>query len=169
MFELVQIDGSLADLFRKIRLTALQSDPSAFSSTYEREARLSDEEWRQRAAWLDGRNRVGYFALKAGEPCGLVACLRDDAEPSRARVISMWVAPGVRRSGVASMLLEAVRGWAESQGVATLRLFVTSENHGAKALYRRSGFVETGKCEPYPNDVTMIEIEMERSTLNPIR
>jgi ribosomal protein S18 acetylase RimI-like enzyme len=168
MFELVRINGDSAESFRKIRLEALKTDPKAFSSTHEREAQFTDEEWRQRAS-LNGSDRVGYFVIKAGEPCALVACLRDDGEPSRARVVSMWVAPGVRRCGLASMLLEAVRAWAESQGIATLRLFVTSENLGAIALYRRSGFVETGKCEPYPNDARMIEIEMERSTAAPAR
>jgi ribosomal protein S18 acetylase RimI-like enzyme len=163
MFELVRIDGHSVELFRKIRLEALKTDPLAFGSTYEREAQFSGEEWRRRAS-LEGRDRVGYFVMKNGEPCALVACLREDGDASRARVVSMWVAPAERRRGLASKLLEAVRTWAESQGFATLRLFVTSENHGAIALYRRVGFLETGKCEPYPNNANIVEIEMERPT-----
>lgn len=164
MFELVRIDGEGVEMFRKIRLTALKADPPAFSSTYEREAQLSAEEWRRRAEWLNGRERVGYFVTRAGEPCGLVACFRDEADGSRARVISMWVAPEVRRCGLASRLLETVRAWAQSQGMSKLCLFVTCNNDAAIALYRRVGFTETGKTEPYPNDVRMLEMEMERST-----
>lgn len=167
MFELVRIDRDSAGLYRRIRLAALKCDPSAFSSTWEREAQFSDEVWRQRAS-LDGRDRVGYFMMRAGEPCALVACLREDAEPSRAQVVSMWVAPEARRCGLASRLLEAVRAWAEERGISTLRLFVTSKNHAAIALYQRAGFGETGKCEAYPNDPDLLEIEMERSTGMPI-
>jgi ribosomal protein S18 acetylase RimI-like enzyme len=167
MFELVRIDGKSADLFRKIRLAALKTDPRAFSSTYEREAQFTEDEWRQRAS-LDGRDKVGFFVTKAGEPCGLVACFRSEADRSRASVISMWVAPEERRCGLASMLLEAVRAWAESQGIAMLHLFVTSENRAAMALYRQAGFKETGRSEPYPNDPKMVEFEMERPTTGPI-
>ncbi|HEV2326880.1 MAG TPA: GNAT family N-acetyltransferase [Terracidiphilus sp.] len=168
MFELVQIDGEAAGLYRRIRLAALKSDPSAFSSTYEREAQFGEEVWRQRAS-LDGRDRVGYFMMKAGAPCALVACLREEDDGhSRGRVVSMWVAPEARRCGLASRLLEAVRAWAESRGISTLRLFVTNNNHPAIALYKRAGFAETGKCEAYPNDPNLLEIEMERSTRVPI-
>lgn len=169
MFEVVRIDGDSAELFRKIRLDALQADPAAFSSTYEREAQFGDEEWRKRAASLDGRDKVGFFVTKAGEPCGLVACFRSDVDRSRASIISMWVAREARRCGLASMLLEAARAWAESRGIATLCLFVTERNHAAIALYRRVGFKETGRSEPYPNDATMVEIEMERSTKGAIK
>ena len=162
MFEVVRIDRGSADAFRKIRLAALKTDPRAFSSTYEREAQFGDEEWQRRAS-LNGEDRAGFFAMKAGEPCGLVACFRDGTDRSRAQIVSMWVAPEARRYGVASRLLEAARAWAESHGVATLRLFVTSENHAAIALYKRLGFMQTGRSEPYPNDPTMIEMEMERS------
>jgi ribosomal protein S18 acetylase RimI-like enzyme len=155
--------GLLADAYRRIRLAALQSDPRAFSSTYEREAQLSDEEWQRRAA-LDGVDKAGFFATRAGEPCGLVACFRDGVDRSRAQIVSMWVAPEARRRGVASRLLEAARAWAESRGVANLSLFVTSENHAAIALYKRAGFTETGRSESYPNDPAMIEMEMERPT-----
>ena len=163
MLELVRIDRNSVELFRKIRLAALKTDPGAFSSTYEREAQFTDEEWQQRAS-LDGRDKVGFFVTKAGEPCGLVACFRSEVDRLRASVISMWVAPEARRCGVASMLLEAARAWAESRGIATLCLFVTERNHAAIALYRRVVFKETGRSEPYPNDATMVEIEMERST-----
>ena len=169
MFELVRIDGNSAGLFRRIRLEALKTDPAAFSSTYEREAQFGDEEWRKRAASLDGHDKVGFFATRAGEPCGLVACFRSDADRSRASIISMWVAPEARRCGLASMLLEAARAWAESRGIATLFLFVTERNQAAIALYRRAGFKETGRSEPYPNDATMVEIEMERSTKGEIK
>lgn len=169
MFRLLRIGPASAELYRQIRLNALQSDPLAFGSTYERESKLTPEDWQQRANSLDGKNRIGFFAVELGAPCALVLCFRDEKFPSRARVISMWVAPVARRSGLASALLEAVRAWAKSQEVSTLHLLVTSNNSAAIALYRQCGFAETGTLESYPNDPSLFEIEMERSVELPVK
>jgi len=65
---------------------------------------------------------------------------------------------------VSASLIDAVRGWAKSRGVAALKLMVTSENNRAIAFYERYGFVKTGRTEPYPNDPALFEFEMVRPT-----
>lgn len=162
--QIVPIAPALVDAYRKIRLEALRTDPSAFGSTYDRELRLTPDDWNARTLSLDGINRLGLLALQAGEPCGLVACFRDEKDGSLGHIISMWIAPAARRHGLASALLESVRTWAQAHAIVTLQLQVTNINSAAIELYRRAGFTETGRTEPYPNDPNLFEIEMTRPT-----
>src|ERR1041384_1299416 len=57
----------------------------------------------------------------------------------------MWVAPGSRRSGAARALVETAKRWARDRGACELALEVTSTNAAAIALYRATGFVDTGR------------------------
>ena len=52
------------------------------------------------------------------------------------------VAPGARRTGIASAMVHAAATWATEQGGTRLLLAVTRENAGAIALYRWLGFEE---------------------------
>ncbi|MCY3948097.1 MAG: hypothetical protein OXF61_02725 [Acidimicrobiaceae bacterium] len=50
-----QLRVSEADVYRSIRLRALECDSAAFESSYEREASLDDASWRSRLATFAGR------------------------------------------------------------------------------------------------------------------
>lgn len=147
-------------VYKTIRLRALRDSPTAFSSTYERESQQSDEEWLKRAHLWSSGPCAGYLAFDAGTPCGLVACYGEENGTVFATVISMWVDPAYRRSGVGVALIEALKTWAVARGLRELRLMVTSVNAGALHFYERLGFRRTGKTEPYPNDPAIVEYEM---------
>ena len=146
---------------RDIRLRALQDTPLAFGSTYESESALTDEQWK---IWAQKRTAPGesatFLAFDADTCCGIVGCMGRNEEPSAACIISMWVAPEVRRQGVGSRLIVAAERWAREQGFATLSLDVTEQNLPAIALYERCGFRFTGKWEPYKNDPMLREMSM---------
>lgn len=160
---LEQITENNVVAFKTVRLRALQDSPSAFGSTYAREAEFADAEWLRRAANMNGEKRIGYLAMDNGGPCGIAAGFRDEQDPTRAQLISMWVAPAYRRGGVGTALIAAIQRWARAGGVSTLQLMVTSHNHAAIEFYKRVGFSLTGKTEPYPNDPSLIEYEMSKS------
>jgi ribosomal protein S18 acetylase RimI-like enzyme len=149
-------------LFKDIRLRALQDSPTAFSSTYARESKLSDGEWNARAAQWSGRQAVGYLAIDRGNACGIAAGMIDKDDAAHAHLLSMWVAPTHRRAGVGGSLVEAVLGWARTMNVRTMHLLVTSNNAGAIEFYRRLGFALTNWTEPYVNDPELINYEMIR-------
>jgi len=109
---------------------------------------------------MNGERRIGYLAMDNAVPCGIAAGFLDEHDPTRAHLISMWVAPAYRRTGTGSLLVDAVQAWARTRGVYELRLMVTSSNQGAIAFYERQGFSLTGTTEPYPNDSSLIEYEM---------
>jgi ribosomal protein S18 acetylase RimI-like enzyme len=152
-----------AMLFKEVRLRALRDTPLAFGSTYARESALTDQEWIERAAKWSGETGSGYLAMDAVEACGIAAGYIEPDDSSTAHLVSMWVAPPHRRSGVGRQLVHAVDSWARSRGVRTLRLMVTSGNDPARQFYERLGFTLNGRTEPYPNDPAMIEHEMSRA------
>lgn len=157
---LEQITQTNVLAYKTIRLWALRESPRAFGSTYARESQFSDADWIQRVANLNTERSVGYLAVEDGRYCGIAGGFLDVQDPLRAELVSMWVAPTVRRSGVGGALIDAVRSWSKLRGAHTLQLMVTSENHSAIQFYERNGFSMTGHTEPYPNDPALFEYEM---------
>ncbi|KAI0717563.1 hypothetical protein C8T65DRAFT_640982 [Cerioporus squamosus] len=127
--------------YRELRLAALRTDPSAYSSTYEREAAFDEEAWRARVAGSgmvtfvaralypdttsedgtdsagEGRDAVGH-----GEGVGTMRVFAARTLPAgegpqgvdRERdyfVFGMWVRPEHRRRGVGRKLLESGLAW----------------------------------------------------------
>jgi len=163
MIFLQPITPDTAFIFKDARLRALRDTPLAFSSTYAKEAQLSDEEWMQRSARWNGDHAVGYLAFDDsdhGSACGLVACYAEQESVPHGHVISMWVDPAFRRAGVGRWLIDAVGAWAGTRGLHELRLMVTSVNRGAIEFYKRIGFRMSGAIRPYPNDPAIVEYEM---------
>ena len=148
------------EIFKAVRLRALQEAPFAFGSTYQREAAFSEDDWRARIQRWDGETGVGFLAFQMNAPCGIAGSLLDQSDPSRAELVSMWTAPTHRRQGVGSLLVGSVITWARSRQAHTVRLMVTNTNEPAIRFYDRLGFVLTGRTEPYPNDPSLKELEM---------
>jgi ribosomal protein S18 acetylase RimI-like enzyme len=145
---------------KMVRLSALQDTPTAFSGTYTEESELSDEDWLQRVStWNSGRS-VCYIAIENNAPCGIIAGKVDDPDSQHAWVLSMWVAPMHRRTGLGSRLVDSVQQWAHNLGLSELRLMVTSKNEKAIRFYEKCGFTFTGMNGPYPNDPALSESEM---------
>jgi ribosomal protein S18 acetylase RimI-like enzyme len=157
------ITPQLASSYREVRLRALRDTPSAFGSTYQRESQFSAEEWIERAGNLCTGRSVGYLAFDNDEYCGIAACFLNEEDCSKAELVSMWVAAQHRRTGTGRMLVDTITMWAKAHEAKSLLLLVTSSNDAAMQFYRRIGFSLTGRTEPYPNDPSLIELEMCRA------
>jgi ribosomal protein S18 acetylase RimI-like enzyme len=149
-------------VFKEVRLRALRDTPSAFGSTYARESQLTDADWAVRAAPWNGERGIGFLAMEGTITCGIAGSFLDEADPTRAQLISMWTAPTHRQRGVGRRLVEEIAAWARGRGASVLQLMVTSSNLPAVIFYQRLGFTRTGRAEPYPNDSSLIEYEMSR-------
>ena len=159
-----RITPETALVFKGVRLRALQESPNAFSSTYAKESQLPDEEWVRRASRWGGDGSDAMFLAFDGEAaCGIIGSYVEDDNSRHAQVISMWVDPAFRRTGVGGVLIDAVVEWNQSRGLREIKLMVTSVNHGAIRFYERMGFAMTGVTGPYPNDPAIIEYEMART------
>ena len=163
---LEQLSSWLIQEFKTVRLRALKDTPSAFGSTYAKESELSDEDWLQRVTTWNSDSAVCYIGMDKSEPCGIIGSYLDKSDPQRAYVASMWVAPAHRRTGLGTILMDAVQLWARSRGIGEIRLMVTSSNSIATAFYQRLGYTFTGNTEPYPNDPALVEYEMVKYLRN---
>jgi GNAT superfamily N-acetyltransferase len=140
---------------REVRLQALSDAPEAFGSTYEREVARTKLDWQR---WLSlGAIFILYEPAGAR---GMVAGLRDEANPAVVHLMAMWVHPSNRGSGGAAELVTAVVAWAESVGAKLVRLKVIQGNDRARHFYERMGFCPTGIEELRQRD-GMIEVQME--------
>ncbi len=132
---------------RDVRLTALADAPDSFASTYADEARLSDEEWKQRAqACAEGGPAAAFTALRDGVACGLAIGIPLANEPATVELNGLWVAPSARRKGLAGALVEAVCGWARERRAERVVLEVTESSTAAIALYRELGFSDVASA-----------------------
>jgi len=86
-----------------------------------------------------GDSRVRGFAC--------IAAVADEVE-----LQSLAVEPAARRAGIGSALLECLLEWAREGGYRALHLEVRAGNLPAIALYRRFGFVQTGRRRAYYQD-----------------
>lgn len=166
MISIEPLSLHLVEPFKTVRLTALEDTPTAFGSTFARESQFSHDDWLKRvSAWNNNRS-VCYIAMDGDSPCGIAAGKCDELDedtPQRAHLLSMWVAPAHRRSGLGTRLVNAVELWARNLGTRDLRLMVTSKNAAAIGFYQKYGFALTGKTAPYPNDPALFEYEMAKS------
>ena len=125
------------ELFRKIRLRALREAPYAFQSRYDDWAEAPEARWRDRLASVP----LNLVARRGDDLLGMASGVLDGGEA--AELISMWVDPAARGSGVGAALVGAVVHWAAGTGRPTY-LMVRSDNARAIAAYVRAGFVDLG-------------------------
>ena len=135
--EILRIGPDEWEAFRDLRLRALREAPYAFGSRYDDWVRAPESRWRDRLANVP----LNLVARHDGELVGMASGVLDGEET--AEVISMWVDPAARRSGVAAALVAAVVQWATAAGRTTY-LMVRSDNARAISAYTRAGFVDLG-------------------------
>lgn len=144
-------------LARTIRLRALREAPYAFGSTLQRESSFDEDNWRARlgrSAW--------FVTFATGEPIGVAVGIVDDDVPRAMQLVSMWVDPGWRGTGVAARLVEQVVAWTAEQAAPELGLWVADGNDRARRLYERLGFVATGERQPLPSNPSVGEARLVR-------
>lgn len=155
--------------YREIRLAALKDAPSAFASTWQEEASLTAAQWRDRVQRAqDGETLTMVVAVDdTGRWAGLAGGYRPGDRGADTELISMWVAPKCRGSGIGMELLCAVVTWAKGHEASTIGLWVNAANQPAISLYERAGFVRTGEADRLPSDPAQQEIRMLRRTPGP--
>jgi ribosomal protein S18 acetylase RimI-like enzyme len=148
MTELVVATDADWPRLREIRLRALADAPDAFGSTLEDERAYDERGWlRWIRGWSETTTNHVVVATDAERWVGL-AVGSHTAGDRVAHVYAMWVEPAARGRGLGRELVEAVAAWALERGADELELGVTDGNAAAAALYRATGFADTGVVEP---------------------
>jgi RimJ/RimL family protein N-acetyltransferase len=149
------------DVYRDVRLRALQDAPEAFASTYDAEAVRPRSMWLERVERCStGSDYAIFLAFGDDGSCVGLAGTYDDDYGADRQLVSMWVDPRVRGSTVASDLVGTVVAWCRDGGKRTLSLWVTRGNDRAQRFYERLGFRVTGEVQPLPSDPCRDEIRM---------
>jgi RimJ/RimL family protein N-acetyltransferase len=135
-----RLEISDAALYRDIRLEALQKNPEAFGSTYERESA-------QPLSWFEATlGHADIFgAFLDGTLAGIAAySARENLKQAHKGLLwTMYVRAAARNAGLGKLLVAAVLDHARGR-VELVQLTVVSENESAHRLYRAMGFVEYG-------------------------
>jgi len=111
-------------------------------------ARCFDEAWRPELIGRIAQAPGGFGLLwrDGGEPLGFVLGRSNGA---RAEVLSLGVAPAMRRRGVARALMNTAIDRVSRRGLRTLYLEVAEDNDVALRLYRALGFAQVGRRPGY--------------------
>ena len=130
-----------AALYREIRLEALRLSPEAFGSTFEAEAAQPLAFFSER---LDSGAKM-FGAFDGSEIAGIAGLRLNQSmkEAHKGLLVSMYVRPSARNSGVGRRLIETILDYARGR-VELIQLSVVSENQPALRLYSRLGFAEYG-------------------------
>jgi ribosomal protein S18 acetylase RimI-like enzyme len=133
---------------RDIRLSALADDPRAFLATYECEAAYDKRRWRRE--FVRGEWNV---MCSGAEDVGLLGVTWEPGMPHHGCHLEfLWIAPGSRRAGAATILLRTVLDRLRDSGVRTVWLWLLDGNAPAMRLYQGFGFQSTNEVQPLPGD-----------------
>jgi ribosomal protein S18 acetylase RimI-like enzyme len=148
------------DSLRALRLAALKDAPLAFGSTFAREnesAPLKWKNWALRGA--AGNHETIYVAVN--EPGQLVGMIGAYPEEERSHIWGMWVHPEYRGRGIGGELLDILLSWLTSvRRAGDILLEVNAAQEPAVGLYRRHGFVLTGRTRPLGHHPPTVVQEM---------
>jgi ribosomal protein S18 acetylase RimI-like enzyme len=137
------------EVFREIRLAALQANPEAFGSSYETEQAQPVSVARERLQNLHGSpdNFVLGAWAEAGEVVGMMGLYRQTSpkEQHKGGVWGVFVRPEWRGRGIAAQLLvELLARARQLAGLEQLQLSVVTTQAAAVHLYQSRGFQTYG-------------------------
>ncbi len=137
--------------YKTLRLHAIMQDPYAFGRTYEEDAMLPDNIWKQRLKdGQDGKTSYMLFAERSGILVGMIGALLDEGAITqhRACVVSFYVLPEARGKGIGRKLLTKLLEKLENDSrIVIAYLFVNQRQEAALQLYKIEGFTQVGTIE----------------------
>ena len=152
--ELVRLGPDEWQQFREVRLASLADAPYAFGASHADWVDADEERWRSRLTDVP----LTVVARSDGSLVGVVSGV---SSGEHVELISMWVAPGHRGTGLAGLLIAEVAAWADAMGQDTV-LMVRDDNAAAIRAYGRAGFTDLGAPPDHPAD-TPLERRMRRA------
>ncbi|GAA5528396.1 GNAT family N-acetyltransferase [Herpetosiphon gulosus] len=159
--------------FRRLRLMALQQNPSFFGSDYDQNAAEPDRYWQERMANLDPTKQQIFVATYESQFVAMVGIRRftDPKSSHQADIWGVYTDPAWRGYGLSRQLLGLAEAWAWQQSALIIRLMVNVANTSAIQLYTRCGYTVYG-VEPmaiyyegvYHDELLMAKQRIEHRT-----
>lgn len=137
LFSISQLRSEDLNIFKSIRLEALQKEPQFFGSNFERENAFTDPEW---LSALTDKGRA-YFALSADKlVVGVTGIFKDEQNPSQAILIASYIRSEYRRMGGSDLLYRARLDWARDNGFSEVIVSHRASNEASKRSNQKHGF-----------------------------
>lgn len=137
-FSTHRLNGADVEIFKDIRLEALQRVPQFFGSTYAVESKMKIEEW---VAQLEDKTSA-YFALRIGEEVvGITGIITNRDDTSQAILIASYIREEHRRKGGSEFLYRARIDWAREKGFSEIIVSHRASNISSKMANQKHGFV----------------------------
>jgi GNAT superfamily N-acetyltransferase len=126
------------EIYRAVRLAALQQSPECFGRSYQQEKDGTETRWR-----VFVQERTRFAAMVEGKPVGTIS-VGPATWTGAAAITSAWVDPTHRCRGIGKRLVAAALGWVRRNGLYQVFLRVNQGCDAAERLYCRHGFKRTG-------------------------
>ena len=146
------------ELFKQIRLRALQEAPYAFPATYAAAIERSPESWREQAdRSAQGADRATFIAFSDELPVGMAALYREEDQFDVGELLQVWVSPEYRGTRVIWDLMDEIFRWARENGFRRIIAGVTKGNDRAVKFYMNYGFSMTAERSPSAGGVYLVK------------
>jgi GNAT superfamily N-acetyltransferase len=106
MCTIEKLKADQVNRFKAIRLRSLKDDPDAFGTTIEDARNWPEDSWEKQVKEIPT-----FIATTNQKDIGVVRAAADDKNPSRAWIISMWVAAEARGKNIGGLLIDAAVDW----------------------------------------------------------
>src|SRR6185437_4589389 len=124
-------------IYKAIRLEALQKEAALFTSTYQRESVYEDEWWQ----FSMQNERIALFGLfYHDEVVGLTGILMDESDDSKATLIASYIRKEYRSKGLSELFYKARLDWAKKKGCKQVAVSHRDTNIISRAANQRFGF-----------------------------
>lgn len=152
---------------RSIRLEALADTPSAYSTTYDDAVAFPDSLWIERAkASVAGAEQMTVIGFDGDRAVSLaIGLLREQHGALVTVVVSVYISPSIRGTGVGDRMFLLIHSWGETHGSTQASLWVEETNARAIGFYERLGYTMTLDRARVANDSGLFERRMKK-TLN---
>lgn len=133
-----------AEIYRRIRLEALQNSPESFATSYEEEKAQPVDKYKTR---FQSNESYTFGAFENGQLVGVITLVKESLLKlrHRANIAAMYVSPKKRGLGIGKALLrETIKKASELEGIEQVYLAVVTTNEPAKKLYSALGFTVYG-------------------------
>src|SRR5215831_3118735 len=145
MISIRRVTSDDASIFRDVRLRALQDSPEAFGATYDGAMKRTEDSWQDQVAQAAAGSLRNTLLAFDGTSCVGLASLYREQDASEGEILQMWVEPGSRGAGTAARLVSELLEWAQTVGIQSVNLAVTTTNERAIKFYEKCGFRLTGE------------------------
>lgn len=148
------------EMFRDIRLHALQTAPGMFESTYEQASTRSEADWR---ALLAPERQQIFGMFDGGKLIGIAGVFASRDDPATAQFIMDFILPAYRGRGLWRLMYDARLDWARRRGTFRRVVVAARESNGPSlGAMRAAGFQPTDhEAHTWPDGATEDEIWFE--------